>query len=119
LTKGKIKHRLDFIRCQILKGKWEGWRNISGRDLRTDLEIDNDTLPLKGKFIFHDAIRKGVMSGTNTMEFDQGSIKDNNFYLKLRENYFELSLHKGGGKMKLEGDFYFAGNRGTMSLNKK
>jgi hypothetical protein len=102
-----------------LKGKWEGWRTLTGSDFRTELEIYNDTLPLKGKFIFHDVKRKGMMSGTNTSEFEQGMIKDNNFYLKRGENEFELSLHKGDGKMKLEGDFYLTGNRGTMILNKK
>jgi hypothetical protein len=102
-----------------LKGKWEGWRTLTGGNFRTELEIDNDTLPLKGKFTFHDVKRKGKMSGTNTMDFGKGRIKDNNFYVKKEENEIELSLHKGDGKMKLEGDFYFAGNRGTMSLNKK
>lgn len=103
-----------------LKGKWEGWRTLAGtRDFRTELEIYNDTLPLKGKFIFHDVKRRGMTSGTNTMEFGEGTIKDNNFYLKQGENYWELSLHKGDGKMKLEGDFYNKGARGTMTFNKK
>jgi len=82
-----------------LKGKWEGWRTLTGGDFRTELEIDNDTLPLKGKFTFHDVRRKGKMSGTNTMDFENGKIKDNNFYVKRGENEIELSLHKGDGKM--------------------
>lgn len=102
-----------------LKGKWEGWRTLTGGNLRTELEIDNDTLPLQGKFIYHDVKRQGKMSGTNTMGFKNGRIKDNNFYVKRGETEIELSLHKGDGKMKLEGSFYFAGNRGTMELNKK
>jgi hypothetical protein len=102
-----------------LKGKWEGWRTLRGRDLRTELEIDNDTLPLKGKFIFHDLQRKGKMSGTYILEFNQGMIKDNNLYLKHGQDYFELSLRKGDGKMKLEGDFYSMGYGGTITLNKK
>lgn len=103
-----------------LKGNWEGWRTLTGGDFRTELVIDNDTLPLKGKFTFHDVKRKGKMSGTNDAEFKQGKIKNNNFYLKWGgNNEVELSLHKGDGKMKLEGDLYFAGNRGTMTLNKK
>jgi len=53
------------------------------------------------------------------MDFDNGKIKDNNFYLKRGENYYELSLHKGDGKMKLEGDFYLWGAKGPMTLNKK
>jgi hypothetical protein len=102
-----------------LKGKWEGWRTSTGGNFRTELEIDNDTLPLKGKFIFHDVKRGGKMSGTNTMGFEKSRIKDNNFYVKKGETEIELSLHKGDGKMKLEGDFYFGGLRGTMDLNKK
>jgi hypothetical protein len=102
-----------------LKGKWEGWRTLRGRDLRTELEIYNDTLPLKGKFLFHDLQRKGKMSGTYTLEFNQGMIKNDNLYLKHGQDYFELSLHKGDGKMKLEGDFYSMGHEGTISLNKK
>jgi hypothetical protein len=104
-----------------LKGKWDGWRTLmQGGDFRTELEIFNDTLPLKGKFIFHSVERRGKMSGTNDMEFKQGKIKDNNFYLKWGgNNEVDLSLHKGDGKMKLDGDFYFAGNKGTMILNKK
>ena len=102
-----------------LKGKWEGWRTITGRNFRTELEIYNDTLPLKGKFIFHEIQRKGMMSGTNTLEFKQGMIKDNNLYLKQGQDYFEFSLHQGDGKMKLEGDFYSMGHKGTITLNKK
>ena len=105
-----------------LKGKWEGWRTIeTRRDARTELEIDNDTLPLKGKFIFHDVKRPGKMSatGTETLEFDGGRIENGNLLLKRGQNYWELSLHKGDGKMKLEGDFFFRGAKGTMTFNKK
>ena len=103
-----------------LKGKWEGWRTFGvSQSFRTELEIDNDTLPLKGKFVFHDVKRAGVTSGTNTMEFKGGRIENGNFYLKGGQYYWELSLHKGDGKMKLEGDLYFRGAKGTMTLNKK
>jgi hypothetical protein len=87
--------------------------------LRTELEIDNDTLPLKGKFIFHDLQRKGKMSGIHTLEFNQGTIKEGNLYLKHGQDSFGLALHKGDGKMKLEGDFNSMGYRGTISLDKK
>ena len=102
-----------------LKGKWEGWRTIKMRNFRTELEIENDTLPLKGKFLFHEIQRRDKMGGTHTMEFKQGKIKDNNFYLQRGQDEFELSLHKGDGKMKLEGDFYSGGHKGTITLNKK
>ena len=103
-----------------LKGKWEGWRTIEGsRDARTELEIYNDTLPLKGKFTLHDVRQKGTKSGTNEVEFDQGKIKDDHFYFKRGNNELELSLHKGDGKMKLEGEFQFWGAKGRMTLDKK
>jgi hypothetical protein len=103
-----------------LKGKWEGWRTIEGaRDARTELEIDSDTLPLRGKFTLHDVRQKGTKSGTNEVEFDHGKIKDDNFYFKRGNNEVELSLHKDEGKMKLEGNFQFWGAKGRMTLNKK
>ena len=103
-----------------LKGKWEGWRSITKGDFSTELEIDNDTLPLKGKFTFHDVVAGRIKkSGTNTMDFENGKIKDNNFYLKLGGSYFELSLHKGDGKMKFKGEFNHRGAKGTMTLDKK
>ena len=103
-----------------LKGKWEGWRTIEGaRDARTELEIYNDTLPLQGKLTLHDVRQKGTKSGTNEVEIEQGKIKDDHFYFKRGNNEVELSLHKGDGKMKLEGDFQFYGAKGKMALNKK
>jgi len=103
-----------------LKGKWEGWRSVgASHNSRTELEIYNDTLPLKGKFIFHDIKRGDRMSASQTMEFKGGRIENGNFYVKGGQNYWELSLHKGDGKMKLEGDFYIRGAKGTMSLKKK
>ena len=105
-----------------LKGKWEGWRTVGvggSHNARTELEIYNDTLPLKGKFLFEQIKRQDRGGGTGTMEFKAGKIENGNFYLKAGQNYWELSLHKDDGKMKLEGDFYFRGAKGTMSLKKK
>jgi len=55
-----------------LTGKWEGKRYLKGYTFRTEMEIYNDTLPLKGKFIFHEVKRK--TGGTYTVEFMQGMI---------------------------------------------
>jgi hypothetical protein len=81
------------------------------------MEIYNDTLPLKGKLIFHEVKRK--TGGTYTWEFMQGMIKDSNLYIKRGQNNVELSLHKGDGKMKLEGDLFVEGYEGTITLYKK
>jgi len=117
------KESLSPNNASDLKGKWEGWRTgpVGGsKNLRTELEIYNDTLPLKGKLTAHDVKRKGVLSGTETNDFNQGTINnDGNFYLKWGQNYLELSLYKGDGKMKLEGDCYFTGAKGTITLHKK
>ena len=105
-----------------LKGKWEGWRTggVSAQNLRTELEIYNDTPPFKGKLTFHDVQRRGMMSGTHTTDFSQGTINDEgNLILKSGQNVFEFSLYRDERKMKLEGDFYFMGFKGTMTLNKK
>ena len=102
-----------------LSGKWAGWRAVSGGNYRTEMEIYNDTLPLKGKFIFYDLQKRKKYGGTFVLKFKQGMIKDNKFYLKQGQDYFELSLHKGDGKMKLEGNFFSMGYNGTITLYKK
>lgn len=105
-----------------LTGKWAGWRIVSGSNLRTEMEIYNDTLPLKGKFIFYDIHRRqkaGQFGQTVVLKFKQGIIKDNNLYIKRGQNSFELSLHKGDGKMRLEGGFNALGVNGNITLNKK
>ena len=107
-----------------LKGKWVGTRTLgTGTVLNTDLEILNDTLPLKGKFIFYDVARRGAMKGTDTIEYPNGEINKEGalvFRGKVAEkNFFELSLYKDDGKMKLDGDLYLMGFRGKMTINKK
>jgi hypothetical protein len=49
----------------------------------------------------------------------QGMIKDSNLYIKRGQNNIELSLHKGDGKMKLEGYLFVEGYEGTITLYKK
>ena len=100
-----------------LTGKWEGKRYVKGNTFRTEMEIYNDTLPLTGKFIWHEVKRK--TGGTYTWEFMQGMIKDGKLYVKRGQNYFELSLYKGDGKMKLEGVYFTEGYEGTILLFKK
>jgi len=115
MTKEPISptHLSDF------KGKWEGWKTTTGQDLRAGLEIYNDSLPLKGKLTF-DVQRRGAATTTNTSHFNEGTINnDGNLYIKWGQHYVELSLYKGDGKMKLEGDFRLAGSKGTMTFNKK
>lgn len=102
-----------------LRGKWAGWRTVSGGNYRTEMEIYNDTLPLKGKFIFYDLQRRKKYGRKFVLKFKQGMIKDNKLCIKEGQNSFELSLHKGDGKMKLEGGFDAIGVNGIITLNKK
>jgi len=104
-----------------LKGKWEGTRTtLGGVTALTDLEIYNDTLPLKGKLMVHNILVRGTTYRTETLEFNNGGInKEGNFMLQHGDNVFELSLYKGEGKMKLEGEYYYRGFRGKLVLYKK
>ena len=104
-----------------LKGKWKGSRFVDmsgGRN--TDLEIINDSLPVQGKFTFYDVLM-GSQSGQQTAITDlKGWINDQgNLLFKGPNIEVELSLYKDDGKMKLEGNFFSQGAKGTMSFKKK
>ena len=103
-----------------LKGKWVGSRTVGpGTVLNTDLEISNDSLPVQGKFIFYDVQRKGKARTTEIIDF-KGKINDQGNLLITGANMeVELSLYKDDGKMKIEGNFFWMGARGTMSFKKK
>jgi hypothetical protein len=103
-----------------LKGEWTGSRNTGpGDDHNTDLEISNDSLPVQGKIIFYD-LRKGRKVEKMQVRDFKGKINDRgNLYIKGQNNEVELSLYKEDGKMKLEGNFYWSGAKGTMSFKKK
>jgi hypothetical protein len=120
---GMTKESLSPSNVSDLKGKWEGWRTgpVGATGLGTELEIYNDTVPLKGKITYHDVKRRGMRDalGDAVQEFKGIINNDGNLYTKWGQNYIELSLYKDDGKMKLDGDFYFQGFKGTMTLNKK
>jgi len=104
-----------------LKGKWVGTR-IAGTTPGgiTELDIENDTPPLQGKLTVHNVIVRGSRGRTVTLEFKNGQIdKQGNLVIKKEKNEFEFSLYEGEGKMKLEGDYYFMGVRGKITLQKK
>jgi len=105
-----------------LKGKWVGTRSFAGGSvLNTDLVISNDTLPVEGKLIFYDVQRRGGAASTTrteTIDFKAKINEKGNLYIKGGNVEVELSLLKDGDKMKLEGDFYWTGRKGTMSFKK-
>ena len=101
-----------------LKGNWTGSRRAGpGPHLNTDLEISNDSLPVQGKLIFYAVGRRGT---TETVDFTGGRVNDQgNFLITGSQIEVELSLYKDDGKMKLEGNFAWRGDKGTMSLKKR
>jgi hypothetical protein len=105
-----------------LKGEWIGSRTIGpGRDFNTDLEILNDTLPVQSKFILYDVTRPGRQRGETVItDFKNGKINDQGNLLITGNNIeVELSLFEDDGKKKLEGNYFWKGNKGTMSFKKK
>jgi hypothetical protein len=103
-----------------LKGEWTGSRTLGpATEKNTDLEISNDSLPVQGKITFYD-VRKGRKVEKMEIRNFKGKINDQgNLYIKGPNNEVELSLYKENGKMKLEGNFYWFGAKGTMSFKKK
>lgn len=104
-----------------LKGKWIGSRTLgTGARYNTDLEISNDSLPVQGKFILYDVKRAGGPRETKIHNFKNGKINDQgNLLFKGPDIEMELSLYKDDGEMKLEGNFFWTGVKGTMSFKKK
>ncbi len=104
-----------------LKGNWIGSRMVGpGTRLNTDFEISNDSLPIQGKFIFYDVKRSGKASTTQIIDFKNGKINNEGNLLILGSNIeVDLSLYKDDGKMKLEGNYFWMGVKGTLSFKKK
>jgi len=106
-----------------LKGIWRGDRSVGpGHIPITDLEILNDSLPLQGKFTFYEVRAPGRPPRTVAFDFKKGRInKQGNLLIGGGgdSTEIELSLYKDDGKMKLEGKYFWYGEKGTMSLKKK
>jgi hypothetical protein len=103
-----------------LKGKWVGSRVVgTGTTLNTDLEIFNDTLPVQGKFTFYGVRRAGKPEATEVKDFKAKINDQGNLFITGPNVEAELSLYKDDGKMKLEGNFFWTGAKGTMEFKKK
>jgi hypothetical protein len=114
-----------------LRGKWQGWTTFSsfqGIPILTTMEIDNDTVPVKGKITLDnlpnpvavlfppDAVTAG---GNVTIDFKNGMISDQGTLIgHTGQNFLEFTLY-AGEKMKMNGWFYYNGSKGTVELNKK
>jgi len=104
-----------------LKGKWTGSRSPSqGLTLITDLEISNDSIPVQGKWIFHEVRIPDKPDATYVIDFKGGEINDKgNLSITDPAIKVELSLYKDDGKMWLMGSFSSPAGGGTMWLIKK
>jgi hypothetical protein len=106
-----------------LKGKWEGTREIVIGFTRTfyytEMEIFNDTLPVKGKVVIYIEEPRGIEP--RTYPFEDGEIDpDGNLIIKLPENnLMKLSLYSGETKKTLYGNFSHGRQLGKIVLHKK
>jgi hypothetical protein len=106
-----------------LKGIWAGTREIVLNFTRTysyaELEILNDTLPLKGKLTLHVPDYSG--SEIRTYPFEDGQVdQTGKLIIDLPEtNRMELSFYSGEAKKTLYGSFYHGRQTGKIVLIKK
>ncbi len=85
-----------------LKGKWEGIRNSTGKHslnallgLRTELEIKNDSLPMKASFFFYET-RKGIIEYPILLSITEGKLASKKYSVIL-------TLSKKGNRLRLKG----------------
>lgn len=99
-----------------LKGKWKGFYRdrmtptyVESIELEIeDIEDFNGDFKVKGKTTWSHANRPATSIPFN------GKIENG----RLIGGYINLSLRKGGGKMKLEGEYRIQQWEGTVSMNK-
>ena len=98
-----------------LKGEWTGERlALDGSTQKTDLQINNDSLPLKGEVVWY-----FPQAASNPWRFKNGHIKDGSLNVVWSdERSMKLSLRKGDGKMELEGDIQGGGVSITIFFKK-
>jgi len=93
-----------------LKGVWTGEITaITSRGPRSStLEIHNDTLPLRGKFIHHPI----GSFGTSEQEFDNGAIENGQLVIAsggARPAKVRMSLSTSNGMLSLNGEYVASG----------
>jgi hypothetical protein len=125
------KTALSENNLSTLKGTWSGWttfKSFSTNPVLTSMEIDNDTVPVKGKITLNnlpagvaarfpaDAKTAGnsvIIQFVNAHVSDQGTLIGT-----TGQNFLELTLFTGE-KTKMDGWFYYYGGKGTVTLTKK
>jgi len=105
----------------LLKGEWQGSRDIRLAHARTidftEMEIFNDSIPLKGKIAY------AFMGGSDTRRysFENGFIdSEGNLSIELTEIIkINLSLYREEKRIKLDGSFSYRDSTGRLTLYKK
>ena len=106
-----------------LKGKWEGTREIEIGFVRTfsaaELEIYNDTVPLKGKLTLY--VPEYTANEVRTYPFENGQLDPNGkLIIDLPDNdRMELSFSGGETKKTLYGNYFHTRQTGRIVLIKK
>jgi hypothetical protein len=126
-----VKTVITKSNLPALRGTWEGWTTFSsfeGNPVVTTMEINNDTIPIKGKIFLYNLPQKvadvfpgvALSPGNNiTMDFANGEISNQGTLIgRSGKNFLELTL-LAGKKMKMSGWFYYYGTKGTVELTKK
>ena len=108
----------------FLNGKWEGDRSVipihSGSKTewrKTEMEINNDTLPLEGVIILHFKLGE-----PERLEFKNGVLKNGKIFIQMREDvrqWWEFDLYSKGEKMELRGEYQIVKSGGYDILTGK
>jgi hypothetical protein len=107
----------------LLKGEWGGTRELLLGFTRTfayvEMEIFNDTLPVKGKVVVY--VREYGGTEPRTYSFNDGTIdSEGNLIIKLpEENLMKVSFYSGEGKKTLYGNWAHKDQPGKIVLHKK
>jgi hypothetical protein len=126
-----VKTVITTSNLPTLRGTWQGWTTFSsfqGDPVLTTMEINNDTVPIKGKIILYNVPQKiadifpgvAIPAGNNiTIDFANGEISSQGTLIgQSGKNFLELTL-LAGEKPKMSGWFYYYGSKGTVELTKK
>ena len=95
-----------------LKGKWKGFYESRGGTYTQAVELEISNEQLNGSWTWNHANRS-----PDTFPF-YGKIENGRIVNSWPSGQVNLSLRRGEGKMKLEGNYQIEGYQGTMYLDK-
>ena len=95
-----------------LKGEWKGFYEVENVNVTYPIEMKIFGEQLNGSWTWH---RGNQLPSIGTFS---ARIENGRFISSLGNNQVNLTLRKGEGKMRLEGDWKAGQYQGTMYLNK-